>query len=205
MPGMRLITSTTSPYGRMPRMVIKEHGLDVGIEDAMPWKSRENITPHNPIGKIPILILDDGTPVLDSWVITEHLDSLGDRPLLPSSGLGRVKMQSTCALCHDILGVAVIVVSPRLLEDPLSDNLTTFFLDKAEAGLKELEARLGRGEFGNEELNMADVCAVSALGFFPFRLNEDRDWRAIAPKLFGWYDDMLKDRPSAGETAPAAA
>ena len=77
-PVVELIFSGLSPYVRKVNIVAHEHGLAERIRlTAVNTRAEpEKITPHNPLGKIPVLITDSGERLYDSPVICEYLDQL---------------------------------------------------------------------------------------------------------------------------------
>ncbi|MDR1367851.1 MAG: glutathione S-transferase N-terminal domain-containing protein, partial [Candidatus Accumulibacter sp.] len=73
---MRLIGSWTSPYVRKVRIVLAEKKIDCDFEAQSPWDSGTTVPDFNPLGKVPVLILDDSTVLFDSRVIVEYIDSI---------------------------------------------------------------------------------------------------------------------------------
>lgn len=200
---MKLITSLTSPYGRIVRILAAEHGLEVDVEVANPWQDRSRIDGVSPLSKIPVLVLDDGTPVVDSWVIAEHLDSLAASPMIPAGGIGRVRTLAACAVCHDALNAGTLVVSSRIRGEPLSDSSEEWHLGKAAGALADTDGRLAAGEFGKEgAFGYLDVTAAATVGFFEFRLKEDFGLSERFPKLAAWYLETIAGRPSVRDTMP---
>src|SRR5262245_15595007 len=91
----KLLFNALSPSGRKVKLTIAVKGLGSQIEmvsiDTNPGTNVE-INSANPLGKIPALVLDDNTPIFDSNVICEYLDSLKPEPMLfPRSGPERWK------------------------------------------------------------------------------------------------------------------
>ncbi|MDB5650521.1 MAG: glutathione S-transferase, partial [Hyphomicrobiales bacterium] len=86
--GMVLRSTATSPFGR--KVKIGAHVLEVmesiRIEVADPWSETDSLRVQNPLGKMPVLILADGTAVYDSCVILDHLNGLSKHvSLIPTS------------------------------------------------------------------------------------------------------------------------
>ena len=75
---MKLLCTKTSPYARLTRIVLLEKGLADRVE--LVWtKTRDPDDPilaTHPSGRVPVLILDDGTMLEDTPVIVDYLDSL---------------------------------------------------------------------------------------------------------------------------------
>ena len=113
---VQLYYSATSPYVRKVRIVAIEKGLDGAIElvEAMPWPDPSLISTQNPLGKVPALVLDDGSALYDSPVICEYLDTLGEGSrLLPQAGPARWRSLRIQALADGIMDAAVSIVLER--------------------------------------------------------------------------------------------
>lgn len=65
---MKLRYSPTSPYVRKVTVTIIECELQDQIERVMtnPWETRPDLLYDNPLGKVPVLITDEGLPLFDS-------------------------------------------------------------------------------------------------------------------------------------------
>ena len=73
---MKLIGSLTSPYVRKARVVLAEKKIEYDFELDSPWNADSGVPNINPLGKIPVLVLDDDTVLFDSRVIVEYLDNV---------------------------------------------------------------------------------------------------------------------------------
>jgi len=71
---LKLIASPTSPYARKVRIVLAEKKVEYQTIDSSGWASGNPLHAYNPLGKLPVLILDDGTHLYDSRVIVEYID-----------------------------------------------------------------------------------------------------------------------------------
>ena len=73
---MKLLGSLASPFTRKVRVVLAEKRIECELErvDVQPLDNPVNA--HNPLGKIPTLLLDDDTALYDSRVIVEFLDAV---------------------------------------------------------------------------------------------------------------------------------
>ena len=71
------------------------------VAPGQPNEEYSNITP---LKKLPVLILDNGDVILDSYVIVEYLDELaGGGKLIPASGAERWKVKSDHSLLQGML------------------------------------------------------------------------------------------------------
>ena len=200
---MQLLTSLTSPFGRIPRIVHRLHNLDVTEVVVNPWQDRSPLEGKNAMSKIPVLILDDETPIIDSWVICEYFDSLAINPLLPKAGLARLKQQSRCALVHDAIMSGTNIVGTTMLGEKLPEKVSDWHLKKMTDSLREITSMYQQSYFGNlKNINMLDVCVATLIGFCDFRLKDNLDLNEVAPKLYNWYQEICEQNEIFKETIP---
>jgi glutathione S-transferase len=105
---MKLTFSPASPFARKVRIAAIETGLIDKIEFApatvAPGQPNEEYSKITPLKKLPVLILDNGDVILDSYVIVEYLDELaGGGKLIPASGPDRWKVKSDHSLLQGML------------------------------------------------------------------------------------------------------
>src|SRR5690606_33194478 len=106
-------TGAGSPFGRKARIAVSVLGLDdkVRIEPASTQDDADPIRQQNPLGKVPVLILDDGSTIYDSPVILEYLDHLaGGGRILPKDGKARFDALKLEALADGILDALILIV-----------------------------------------------------------------------------------------------
>ena len=72
---MKLLSATPSPYARKVRIALIEKGIAFELMTELPWNPYTAAPKFNPLGKIPVLVLDDGRVVHDSKVIVEYLEA----------------------------------------------------------------------------------------------------------------------------------
>ena len=84
---MKCYITNNSPYARKVRVV----AFETGQFDEVEWKTitreeRGDIQNFNPLGKVPVAILDAGDIVCDSPVICAYVDNLtNSKELIPQS------------------------------------------------------------------------------------------------------------------------
>ena len=105
---MKLTFSPASPFARKVRIAAIETGLIDKIEftpaTVAPGQANEEYSKITPLKKLPVLILDNGDVILDSYVIVEYLDELaGGGKLIPASGPTRWKVKSDHSLLQGML------------------------------------------------------------------------------------------------------
>lgn len=201
---MKLIGSTTSPYVRKVRVVLAEKKLDYEFELENVWSAETVIHLSNPLGKVPCLIMEDGSAMFDSRVIAEYLDTLTPVcKLLPPNGRDRADVKVWEALSDGVLDAAILVRLEKTLR-PAEQQSAAWIerqMGKVHAGLAIMSANLGESPFckGNH-YTLADVAVGCTLGWLAFRFPEI-DWRADYPNLARLLD-KLSERPSFKESVP---
>jgi len=201
---MQLYYSPASPFARKVLVAAHETGLIDRIStvtaQATPVSRDPNVAGQNPLGKIPTLVLDDGSALYDSRVIVDYLDGLhGGAKLAPGEGLERARVLAAQALGDGMMDAAVLVryetaLRPEALRWP---DWMHGQLAKVDAALDLLESRAG--ELGRR-FDIGAIAAACALGYLDFRFAE-RDWRGSRPALAAWFAEVSK-RPSVAATAP---
>jgi glutathione S-transferase len=195
---MKLIGSSTSPYVRKARLVLLEKNIPHTFVIDPPSEPNSQVPRFNPLGRIPALILDDGTCVFDSPVIAEYVDTLNDTPILipRTDALARMRVKRGEALADGIMDSAIVVrmerIRPAEKQDPANIELHNLAIARA---LAHIATELGQREWcEGDSITLADLALVSALVYLDLRQPE-RDWRKAHPNLAAWLS-RLSARPS---------
>src|SRR5690349_20667273 len=108
-----LRSTPTSPFGRKVRMAVETLGLSnrVTVAPADPLDENDTLRQQNPLGKMPCLILADGSTIYDSGIIIEYLQDVArtDR-LLPLQGRERFQALTLSRLADGIMDASILVV-----------------------------------------------------------------------------------------------
>jgi glutathione S-transferase len=202
---MKLLGSTTSPYARKARLVLLEKRLPHEFVVDQPREPGSQVPKTNPLGRIPVLLLDDGTVVFDSPVICEYLDTLNDHPVLipRADPLARMRVKRWEALADGILDSALELRYESLRaperRDPATVALHTTAIDRA---LAHAAAQLGgRTWCEGDALTLGDLALVSALLYLDLRQPE-RDWRGAHPPLRDFAARMVARESVKATLAP---
>ena len=200
---MKLIGSLTSPYVRKVRIVAAEKRIEYEWSLENPWSDETSVAQFNPLGKVPVLMLDDGSTLFDSRVICEFLDNVSPiAKLLPKGNRERIQIKRWEALADGVLdaGVAARLENNRP-EHERSLGWTTRQLGKVEHGLDAMEFELGTQAWcSGNAFSLADICVITCLGWLDFRFPQN-DWRSSRPNL-ARHAQKLAERPSVAETVP---
>lgn len=204
---MKIIGSITSPYVRKVRVVLAEKKIEADFVLENVWAPETTIGQMNPLGKIPCLVMDDGSTVFDSRVIVEYVDTLSPvSKLIPADGRDRAAVKTWEALADGILDAGILArleatwrpveqQSPAWIERQMS---------KIDATLRSISIALGESNYcHNNQFGLADVAVGCALGYLDFRF-PSLEWRAPYPNLDALHQRLM-ERKSFKDTAPPAA
>ena len=198
---MKLLGSTTSPYARKARLVLLEKGLPHAFVVDPPREPGSQVPKVNPLGRVPALLLDDGTCVFDSPVICEYLDALNDDPILVprSDPLARMRVRRWEALADGVVDSAVVLRIESLRPEAHRDAATLAVHRGAIDRALEFAAAQLRGPFcEGAALTLGDLALTCALLYLDLRQPE-RDWRARHPPLAA-FAARMQARPSVKAT-----
>lgn len=203
---MKLLGSLTSPYVRKVRVVMAEKKLDYDLLLEDVWANDTIIQQHNPLGKVPCLIMDDYGSLFDSRVIVEYLDTLSPvGRLLPQSGRERATTKAWEAVADGLMDAAqaTFIELNRRPEELRSQDWVDRQLGKIHAALRYMEKELSPDMpyCTGINISLADLAVGCALGYLDLRFSEI-DWRASHEKL-ALLMERLEARPSFQSTACA--
>lgn len=196
---MKLYGSQTSPYVRKVRVVAAERAIPVDFTVEDPWQDGARLHAMNPIGKVPVLELDDGQVLFDSLLLIEYLDAKAPGPrLLPAEGDARWTALRGHALAHAIIDAAVT----RLLETRRPESFQMpdrMAREETRLGriLDRAEIELGDGDPNRPSL--VELMLGVALQYLDFR--HPHGWRTQRPRLAA-LTARLATRPSFRDTQP---
>ncbi len=204
---MKLLASPASPYTRKVRIVLAEKRIECDMETVDVQPVDNPVNSHNPLGKIPTLVLDDGTALYDSRVIVEFLDSVSPiSRLIPDGMRERVAVRRWEALADGVLDAGLLVRYESLREkNEQSPAWSAKQLARMRRGMEQMQSELnGRGWCHNGRYSLADIALGCCLGWLAFRKPGGIDWHAGYPGLAQHYKKMM-ERPAFAETVPHAA
>jgi glutathione S-transferase len=156
-----------------------------------------------PAGKLPVLVLDDGTALYDSRVIVEYLDTVSPvSRLIPEPGRQRIAVKRWEALADGINDAALaLVLEARRPERQRSKEWIERQQRKVDAGVAELARELGDKTWcSGEAYSLADIATGCALGYLDLR-HPQVAWRDTYPNLARLAEKLAR-RPSFQDSAP---
>jgi glutathione S-transferase len=201
---MKLLAATASPYTRKVRIVLAEKKIECDLQmvDVAPVENPVN--PHNPLGKIPTLILDDGTALYDSRVIVEYLDNVSPiSRLIPDNNRDRSAVRRWEALADGVLDAGLLWRYESLRDKKeQSAAWQGKQLARMRRGMEQLAKEIGAFCHG-ERYSLADIAVGCCVGWLDFRKPGAVDWRAEYEPVSRHYDKMM-ERPAFADTVPVA-
>ena len=199
---MILRSASASPYGRKCKMSALILGLMDRIEivAADTRDPEDSMRQQNPLGKIPILITDDGMELFDSPVICEYLDGVAGGNQLYPEGETRWPAIRLQALCDGILDAGLLIVyearyRPENVHHQPWLDMQQGKIDQALAWLEANTPQTG------DKPNIGEVTLACALGYLDFRF--PGTWRDSHPNLVAWLSAFEKAIPSYAQTIPS--
>ena len=199
-----LRSTLTSPFGRKARMAIDILGLNdrVDIVTADTLDEADSLRAQNPLGKMPCLLLADGTPIYDSGVIIEFLQEVAGRaPLLPTSGLARYKALTLARLADGIAEAALLMVYEGRFREP--SQFSQRWLDHQRGKVTRGLAAFERTPPATTPTDIVGIGLSCALGYLDWR--KPMSWRDGYPRVAAWLAEFSKCEPAyEGTEAPTA-
>jgi len=200
-----LRSSPASPFGRKARIAISLLGFDddVKIEPTDTTDVNDSVRAQNPLGKIPVLIAEDGAAYYDSRVILDYLDyRAGGGKIVPRDAKERLAALRLQALCDGVLDASILTIyetrwrraeahEPKWLEHQAGK--VTRALAALEAAPPGLEPQTLP--------NVGQIALACALGYRDFRFGGG--WRGDHPRLVAWLDNFAARVPAYAATKPA--
>ena len=204
---MKLTFSPASPFARKVRIAAIELGLIDKIElvptTVAPAQPNDEYSRITPLKKLPVMILDNGDVILDSYVIVEYLDELaGGNRLIPASGPARWKVKSEHSMLQGMLDAMLLcryegMVRPEALRwKAWSDD----HWHRAWMGMARFEQQ---PDLMSRPFDIVSIGLVCVLGYADFRF-ADCGWRKAYPKLDAFHQKML-ERESVKISVPPKA
>ena len=203
---MKLLGSLASPYTRKVRVVLAEKKIECDFEKVDVNPADNPVNAHNPLGKVPTLMLDDGTTLFDSRVIVEFLDSASPiARLIPEDNRERVAVRRWEALADGSLDAGLLIRYESLRpKKEQSQAWTGKQVGKLRRGLAMLSNDLGdRSWCHGDRYTLADIALGCCLGWVEFRKPAGIEWRGEYPNLERHYAKLM-ERPAFADSVPVA-
>jgi glutathione S-transferase len=203
---MKLTFSPASPFARKVRIAAIELGLVDKIEfvpsTVIPGTPNDEYSRITPLKKLPVLILNTGEVILDSYVIVEYLNELAGGDLIPDYGPKRWQLKTDHSLLQGMLDSMLLCRYEKMVR-PQGLQWQAWYDDHWNRAWSGMARFAARDDVLSGPFNIAQIGLVCVLGYADFRF-ADCGWRKAYPKLDAFYRKML-ERPSVKISAPPAA
>ncbi|MFY9348573.1 MAG: glutathione S-transferase family protein [Orrella sp.] len=193
-----LFFSENSPYARICRMALRERDLSAQIKETVTAlrDPQAVVLPHNPTGRVPALLLSDGTTLTETTLILQWLDQQGTRSaMMPADPKGIAAYGRVLGLLD---GIAVWNRELRRPENERSPSVLKLEAVRADRIADALERDVAGGAYA--KIDMGALALLAVLGYAE-RRHRSWSWRSGHAALEQWFD-TCSDRPSFKETIP---
>lgn len=190
---MILRSAPASPFGRKVKIAAALLGLAsrISIQDADTTSETDTIRRENPLGKIPTLLLEDGTALYDSRVIVEYLDGVAGGGVIPAAPTERFRALTLQALADGVMDAALLQVYEGRWrpEDRREPAWTAHQAGKVLRSLTALDQAPPPAG-----CDVGTIALACALGYLDLRF--EGVWRQDFPQLVAWLDRFAADVPA---------
>lgn len=199
---MILRSSPASPFGRKVKMALIVTGLidRVNVVNADTVDPSDSIRQQNPLGKIPALVLEDGSAVFDSRVIIDYLDEFEGGHTLVPTGAQRIAALRQQALADGLMDAAILQMYEKRFRP--AEHHVQSWLDhqqgKVDRALDLMEQQLSTPRHATPHIG--EIAQAAALGYLDFRFAGA--WRQTHPLLVAWMRDFAQSVPAYEQTTP---
>ncbi len=168
-------------YGRYVSPFVRRVGVWLGLQGReyehrpllVAGDDLEKIRAQNPVARVPILILDDGTRLIESFAICDYLDETAPagKRLIPASGAARLDCMQRMAMGQSTAekAVALVYEKNRRPEEYQWPEWRERLTMQVRGGLAELDRLVPEdGWSGESGMDGGDIAAAVAYHFAEF-------------------------------------
>jgi glutathione S-transferase len=194
--------SPASPFVRKVRIAAAVLGLEreIALEPADTMSASDTVRQQNPLGKIPALVLEDGSVLFDSRVILDYLDHrAGGGKIVPKDANARFAALRLQALADGLMDASILLIyegrwRPAEKHEPKWTDHQAGKVTRALAALEAAPPAL------DAPPNVGQIALACALGYRDFRF--EGTWRKDHPRLVAWLDQFAARVPAFAATKP---
>ena len=201
---MILRASPMSPFARKVRMAILHLGLSGKIEvvRADPMNPDDVLRKNNPLGKIPVLMTEDGKAIYDSRVILEYIDhAAGGGIIIPDGWPAQIDTLTMQAMCDGIMDACILIIYEARHRPPAIHHQP--WLDYQRGKVVRGLMAFAKEPPDPAHFNVGTIAAACMLGYLDMR--RQVDWRSEFAVLVPWLDAFRAKHPEYDATVPPDA
>jgi glutathione S-transferase len=202
---LTLRNSPASPFVRKVRIAAAVLGLEreIAIEAADTMSPTDTVRQQNPLGKIPALVLEDGTVLFDSRVILEYLDyRAGGGRIVPTDPKARFAALRLQALADGLMDASILLIYEGRWR-PAEKHEQKWVDHQAGKVARALAALEAAPPALDAPVDVGRIALACALGYRDFRFHGT--WRKDHPRLVAWLDNFAAKVPAFAATTPPPA
>ena len=157
---MKLYSLALSPFAARVRVAI--HAKHLPVEIVAPpsdWRTSAEYRKLNPLVRVPVLVLDDGTAVAESGVIVEYLeDAYPDSSLRPRSPQDLARVRFVTQVAEQYVMTSIMPLFGLFDTKTRDEAAIAAQLAKLQGALKQLNEALTPGAYAvGDRLSTADA------------------------------------------------
>lgn len=202
---MKLVGSYTSPFVRKLSILLLEKGITFEFINELPYNADNGVAQFNPLGKVRLLVTEEGECWFDSPIIAEYIELMNVAPaMLPRDPLESLRVRKIEALADGIMDAGL--VSVREQARPAAQQSEDELLrqrEKINRSLDVLEGYLVDGTLKTDTVNLATIAIACAVGYLNFR-RVAPGWCVDRPHLVKLVENLFS-RESFARTEPPKA
>ena len=193
---MKLVGSYTSPFVRKLSILLLEKGITFEFINELPYNADNGVAQFNPLGKVPVLVTEEGECWFDSPIIAEYIELMNVAPaMLPRDPLESLRGRK-------IEGLVSVREQARPAAQQSEDELLRQ-REKINRSLDVLEGYLVDGTLKTDTVNLATIAIACAVGYLNFR-RVAPGWCVDRPHLVKLVETLFS-RESFARTEPPKA
>ena len=157
---MKLFSLALSPFAARVRVAV--HAKNLPVEIVTPpsdWRTSPEFKKLNPLVRVPVLVLDDGTALAESGVIVEYLeDAYPETSLRPRSPKDLARVRFITQVAEQYVMPSIMPLFGLFDVKTRDEAAITTQLTKLDAALRQLDDLLAPGAYANgDRLTTADA------------------------------------------------
>ena len=202
---MKLVGSYTSPFVRKLSILLLEKGITFEFINELPYNADNGVAQFNPLGKVPVLVTEEGECWFDSPIIAEYIELMNVAPaMLPRDPLESLRVRKIEALADGIMDAALTSVREQARPAAQqSENELLRQREKISRSLDMCEQLIRDGKIQSDSLNLATIAIACAIGYLNFR-RVSPGWCVDRPLLVKLAETLFQ-RESFARTEPPKA
>jgi glutathione S-transferase len=198
----QLISATPSPFARKVRIALAEKKLPFELLTEVPWHSTTTTPRHNPLEKLPVLLLEDGSSVYESSYIIEFLELTHPQiPLVSKNAAEHLSARKLEVLCDGVCDAVVLSLLEKTRQNGASPEWLARQRRKIVGGVAEMARLVGKRSWAvGDCFSLGDIAVGTAMAYVSLRFPE-LAWRRLHPDL-AQFCERIEERPSFKDTVP---